>query len=128
MQPPYLQQRCGGLSFFNEENLSCERFLFRIRFRKTVMLLVLALAVAFEAIAAVHRAVATGLERHLRGGATTVTNDFVHLAITTVGVLAVTASTAASGATARLILESLVSKELLLGTGEHELSTAIAAG
>ena len=83
---------------------------------KTDILLVLALAVALEAIAAVDRTVAAGLERHLRGRSATITDDLVHLPVAPVGVLAVTASTAASGAAARLILEALVSKELLLGS------------
>lgn len=90
--------------------------------------LILALAVALEALAAVHRTVATGLEGHLGGSAATIADDFIHLTIATTGILAVAAGTAARWATAGLILEPLVSKELLLGRGENELGAAIPAG
>ena len=96
-------------------------------YEKTDILLVLALAIPLETVAAVDRTVATGLERHLRGRSAAIADDFVHLAVTTVGVLAVAAGATASGAAARFILEALVSKELLLGRRENELGATIAA-
>ena len=78
------------------------------------LFLVLVLAIPVKAIAAVHGAITAGLERHLSGYAATVANDFVHLPFATAGVLGVTAGRAATGATAGLVLEAFVSKELLL--------------
>ena len=83
---------------------------------KRETILVLALAIALKAITAVHGAIATRLEGHLGGGAAAVADHFIHLPLPAAGVLAVTAGTAAGGATAGLILESLVSKELLFGS------------
>ena len=99
----------------------------RFSLEKRFGFLVLVLTVALEAIAAIYGTIATGLEGHLGGRAAAITNDFEHLTVTTVRVLAVAASATASGATAGLVLEALVSKELLFGRGEYELGTAIAA-
>jgi hypothetical protein len=89
---------------------------------------VLGLTIPVEAFAAVHRAIAAGLERHLRGYAATVADHFVHLAIAAVGVLRGAARGAACGATAGLVLESFVSKELLLAGREHELLATVPTG
>lgn len=92
------------------------------------MLLVLALTVALEAITAVDRTVSTGLEGHLSGSAAAIADYFVHLTVRTAGVLAVAAGRTATGATAGLVLESLVRKELLFRSGKYEFGAAVTAG
>ena len=67
-----------------------------------------------EAFTAVHGPISTGLEGHLGGAAAAVADHFVHLAFTAVATV-LTAGGAAGGAAAGLVLEALVSVELLLG-------------
>lgn len=83
-----------------------------------------------ETIAAVNGAVIAGLERNLAGFAAIGANGVVHLTVTA------TATTGAgsplAGVTARfaalgLIVEALLSKELLLSGCESELLSAILA-
>ena len=83
-------------------------------------------AVGFEASAAVHRTIALGLEGHLSGGAAAVADHFEVLTLAAVGVLGATGSTALV-ATGGIVLEALVSEELLLRGGEHEFLAAITA-
>ena len=90
-------------------------------------LVVSAVAIALEALAAIHGAVALGLERHLSGGSAAVADDFVVLAIRTAGVVAVAASHTAVVAAGRIVLEALLGEELLLRSGEHEFLATVAA-
>jgi len=90
--------------------------------------LILVLTVALEAVAAVYGPISAGLEGHLGGGSATIANHFIHLAFATIGVLAVAAGAAATGAAAGLVLEPFVSKELLLRSGKNELGATITAG
>ena len=88
-----------------------------------------ALTLLIEASAAVDRTVSAGLEGNLGVAAAAIADNVKHLTLGAVYVLVVllTTSRAASGATAGLILEALVSIELLLGSGENELSVALTA-
>ena len=84
-------------------------------------------AVGLEAGAAVDRTIALGLEGHLSGGAAAVADHFEVLALAAaVGVLGATGSTALV-ATGGIVLEALVSKELLLRGGEYEFLAAVTA-
>ena len=91
--------------------------------------LIAGLTVRFEAVTAVYGTIAAGLEGNLGVAAATNAHNVKHLTLGAVYVLIVllTASRAASGATAGLILEALVGEELLLGSGEHELIAASTA-
>jgi len=89
--------------------------------------LVLRLTVALKALAAIYGAIATGLERHLRGYTAAIANNFVHLPFSTVRVLRRAASGAACGAAAGLILKSLVSKKLLFAGREQEFLSTVPA-
>ena len=91
--------------------------------------LIAGLTVRFEAVTAVYGTIAAGLEGNLGVAAATIADNVKHLTLGAVNVLIVllTASRAASGATAGLILEALVGEELLLGSGEHELIAASTA-
>jgi len=91
-------------------------------------LVLAALTIALEALAAVNGTIATGLERHLCGGAATVADYFVHLTLATVGVLRGTARGTASGATTGLVLKALVGEKLLFAGGEYELCATVTAG
>jgi len=93
----------------------------------TDKLLVLALAVTLEAVTAVNGAIAARLERYLRGGAASVTNDFVHLPFAAIGVLAVAPGTTARGAAAWLVLEALVGEKLLFGGRKDKFSATVTA-
>jgi len=84
-------------------------------------------AVSFKASAAVHRTIALGLERHLSGIAAAIADHVKHLTLGTVGVLTVAAGNTALVATGRIVLESLVRKELLFRSGEYEFLAAITA-
>jgi hypothetical protein len=87
-----------------------------------------ALTLGFEALTAVDGPISTGLEGHLRLATATVTNDGEHLpGGTTVAILGAARSTAGR-ATARLILEALLSEELLLAGRENEFVAAVTAG
>ena len=87
-----------------------------------------ALTLGFEALTAVDGPISTGLEGHLGLAAAAVTDDGVHLpGSTTVAVLGTTGS-AACRAAARLILEALLSEELLLAGRENEFVAAVTAG
>ena len=90
--------------------------------------LITALTVGFEALTAVDRTVTAGLERNLGGLAAAVADHIIHLtlAATVVAVLGTTRG-AAGGAAAGLVLEALVSIELLLRSGENELGAALTA-
>ena len=93
-----------------------------------MLILVAALTLRLEACAAVNRTVTAGLERHLSGLAAAIADHIVHLALATVGAtIGLTAGCTASRATAGLILEALVSIELLLGSGENEFCAALTA-
>ena len=86
------------------------------------------LTLGFEALAAVHGTISAGLEGDLSLTAAAIADHGVHLAgAIAVAVLSPTGS-AAGGAAAGLILEALLSKELLLAGGEHELIAAVTAG
>ena len=86
------------------------------------------LTIRFEAGAAVDRTVPAGLERHLGGLAAAVADHVVHLTLAAVGAAVGSATRgAAGGAAAGLVLEALVSIELLLRSGEHEFVATIAA-
>jgi len=77
-----------------------------------------------EAVTAINRTVALGLEGHPRFAAAGSANGGKVLAGATGGVLAsITASLAALG----LVLEAALSIELLLACGEHELVAALLA-
>ena len=93
-----------------------------------LLILVAALTLRLKACAAVNRTVTAGLEGNLSGLATTIADNVIHLTLATVGatILLATSCTACR-ATAGLILEALVSVELLLGSGEHELIAALTA-
>ena len=87
-----------------------------------------ALALGLEAGAAVDRAVTAGLERNLGRLAAAVADHVIHLTLATVGAAVGSAARrTASRATAGLVLEALVSIELLLRSGEHEFRAALAA-
>ena len=87
-----------------------------------------ALTLRFEALTAVDGAISAGLERHLSLAAATVADDGVHLpGSTTVAALGTTGSTAGRAA-ARLILEALLSEELLLAGRKNEFVAAVTAG
>ena len=81
------------------------------------------------AIAAVYRTISAGLERNLGGLSAAIADHIVHNALS-IAVLAIgsTAGSTASRAAAGLILEALVSIELLFGSGENELVAALTAG
>ena len=86
------------------------------------------LTIRLKAGAAVDRTVSAGLERHLSGLAATIADHVKHLTLATVGTAVGSATRgAAGGAAAGLILEALVSIELLLRSGEHEFVATIAA-
>ena len=82
-----------------------------------------------EALAAIDRAILPGLEGNLRGAAATDADHFIHLTLAAVAVATVllTAGGTASRAAAGLILEALVSIELLLRSGENEFRAALTA-
>jgi len=86
----------------------------------------LAATVGLEAVPAVYGPVSTGLEGHLGGAAAAIADHFVHLtgAIATLGV---PTGGAAGGAAAGLVLEALLSEELLLRGGEDEFCAAVTA-
>ena len=84
-------------------------------------------AVGLEAGAAVNRTIALGLEGYLGGGTAAVADYFEVLTLGTSGILAVTASSAALVAAGGIVLEALVSEELLLRSAEHEFLAAITA-
>jgi len=88
--------------------------------------LIPALALPVKAIAAVHRPIATGLERDLRRHAAAITDDFEHLALAARAALPALGT--AAGATAGLILKTLLRVEVLLRSGEHKFGAAIATG
>ena len=67
---------------------------------------VLVVAVALEALAAVHGAVALGLEGHLGGAAAAIADHFIVLALGAAGILAVAASGAALMATGGVVLSA----------------------
>src|SRR5579872_1680041 len=91
-----------------------------------------------EAVAAVDRAVAPRLERHLRLIPATAAGHGVHLALGTSATVAAAAAAAtgtlcltggpAIGATRRLIREALLGEEFLLTGAEREWTRAIDAG
>jgi hypothetical protein len=86
------------------------------------------LALRFEALTAVDGTISAGLERYLGLTAAAVTDHGEHLpGGTTVAVLS-TAGSAAGRAAARLVLEALLSKELLLAGRENEFVAAVTAG
>ena len=86
------------------------------------------LALRFEALTAVDGTISTGLERNLGLAAAAVADHGVHLAGgTAIAVLGTTGS-AAGRAAARLILEALLSEELLLAGRENEFVAAVTAG
>ena len=88
------------------------------------MVILVAGVLLAEAIAAVDRTIATGLEGHLGGDAAAIANHVIHLALAAVVVPAVGT---AAGATARLVLEAFFSVELLFRSGEGEFGAAFAA-
>jgi len=90
-------------------------------------LVLAALAITLEAVAAINGTIATGLERHLGSRATTVADHFIHLTLATAGVLSRTTRRPASGATGGVVLKALIREELLLACGEYELSATVAA-
>ena len=77
-----------------------------------------------EALTAINGPVSTWLEGHLGGAAAAVADHFVHLALATVVVAAVSA---AGGAAAGLVLEALFRIERLLRSRENEFGAALAA-
>ena len=87
-----------------------------------------ALTLLLEASTAVNRTITAGLERNLSVLTAAIADHVEHLTLAT-GSAAVlcTASCAARGATAGLILEALISVELLLRSGENELGAALTA-
>ena len=85
------------------------------------------LALRFEALAAVHGTIATGLEGHLGGAAAAIADHFVHLTGRVAAILGAAGSTA-GGAAAGLILEALFGEESLLAGGENEFVAAVTAG
>jgi len=90
--------------------------------------LVAALTVCLEACAAIYRAISAGLERNLSVLAAAVTDYIVHLTLATIcAAIGLTTSCTACGATAGLILEALVSIELLLRSGKNEFCVALTA-
>ena len=88
------------------------------------------LTVLAEAIAAVYRTIAMGLERNLGGATAAVADHFIHGAIgRTVGIAAVgTTGSAAGRATAGLILEALLGVESLFRSREGEFLATFTAG
>ena len=89
-----------------------------------------ALTLLLEAGAAVDRTITAGLEGNLGGTAAAIADYIVHGTIG-VAVLVAAGSTtgsAASGATAGLVLEALLGEESLLGSSEHEFGAAVTAG
>ena len=87
-----------------------------------------ALTLCFEALAAIDGTISAGLEGHLGLTAAAVADHGEHLpGGTAVAVLGTTCS-AASRSAARLILEALLSKELLLAGRENEFVAAVTAG
>jgi hypothetical protein len=82
------------------------------------------------AVAAVDRLVATGLERHLGGGAAAVADYFVHLtiAVASAPAIAIALVGSAGRTTAGLILKALFGEESLFRRGEDELGAAVTAG
>ena len=92
------------------------------------MRLIAALALCLEAGAAVNRTITAGLERNLGVLAAAVANHIIHLTLATVGAaICLTTGSTACRATAGLVLETLVSIELLLGSGENEFCAALTA-
>ncbi len=91
--------------------------------------LIAALTVRIEALTAEYGTISAGLERNLSGTAAAIADHVIHLTLATVVVLAIglTTGCTASRATAGLVLEALVSIELLLGSGEYELVAALTA-
>ena len=89
---------------------------------------VAARALGVEAVTAIHRTIATGLERDLGGTAAAIADHVVHLALAVAGLATSgTARGAAGGAAAGLVLEALVGIELLLRRGENEFLAALTA-
>ena len=87
--------------------------------------ILLSRASCFEALAAVNRSVAGGLESKLRLAATLATSSDEVLTLASLSILFLVA---ASLAALRLVLEALFSVETLLAGGEYELLSAISAG
>lgn len=96
---------------------------------KTLSLsLITALTLRLEACTAIYRAISTGLERNLSGLSATIADHVIHLTLATIGAtILLTTRRTASGATTGLILETLVSIELLLGSGENKFCAALTA-
>jgi hypothetical protein len=95
-----------------------------------ILLGLIARVLLCEAIAAIDRPVATGLERHLGGGAATVADYFIHLAIATAGTAALgTALVGPAGRAATwFVCEAFLSEESLFGTRKYEFGAAVTAG
>ena len=96
-------------------------------------MLLVAGVVFLEAVAAINRTVIARTERNLGFYATRRASYVEHFALLTgtaaetTTVVLLFASSAALGATARLIGEAFLSIKFLLGCGEYELYAAIAA-
>ena len=97
--------------------------------RDFVFFLEAALTLLLEAGTAVDRTIAAGLERNLSGLAAAIADHVKHLTLATGSAATILRATgcAAGRATTGLILEALVSIELLLGSGENELGAALTA-
>ena len=97
--------------------------------RAFVLQLIAILTNLVVALRAVNRTITAGLEGNLGGTAALCAGYVEHLALATglSVVIVVAASCTASGATAGLVLEALVSIELLLGSGENEFCAALTA-
>ena len=92
-------------------------------------LLIAAGLLSLEASAAIYRTISAGLEGNLSGLTAAVADHIIHLTIAGAGSAVLGATLrAAGGAAAGLVLETLVSIELLLGSGEYEFVAALTAG
>ena len=83
-----------------------------------------------KALAAVDGLVTTGLERNLGGGAATVADDFVHLAIAAASApaIAIAPIGPAGGAAAGFVCKALLGEKRLFRAGEYEVYATITAG
>ena len=87
------------------------------------------LPAGLEAGAAINGPVILGLERNTGGRAASSTHSIIHLAFAALRAIATGSllGIAASLATNRLVLETLLGIELLLASGEHEFLAALFA-
>ena len=83
-----------------------------------------------KALAAVDGLVSAWLEGNLSCGATTIADNFIHLAITIAPAPAIAVALVGSAgrAAARLVSKAFLSEESLLGAREHKVDTTVTAG